>query len=135
MKLLRRLISVFLMLLLLSLPESTHAREVWTGIYGMVGTYSDDVFMNIVSANGFKIIQTTPDKTILDKAQNKNLKCLVMFQLDKNIALDDAKWQVWVTNIKTKVSLLKNNPAVFAWYLVDEPDGQNIPVSRIKEIC
>lgn len=90
--------------------------------------------LKIVKDNGFDIAVGANSKTVLDKAHALGLKCIVDFGLTKETAEDKKKWQNYLNDLSTKVTELKDHPAVFAWYFVDEPDWQNIPIKKIEQI-
>jgi hypothetical protein len=122
------------LLLLVVLSGRAQANQIKSGIFGLWawGNWSDA--FNLVSSNQFDIAVGVSTSAQLDIAQSVGMKCLVTFGLTSQIANDPAQWQTFLANLKTTVANQKGHPAVFAWYPVDEPDGQGIPTDKIKTL-
>lgn len=114
--------------------KSKDFNKIYTGIFGLWAWGDWGTALKIVKDNGFDIAVGANSKTILDQAHALRLKCIVDFGLTKEIAEDKKKWQNFLNDLSTKVTELKDHPAVFAWYFVDEPDWQNIPAKKIEQI-
>lgn len=107
-------------------------NKIYTGIFGLWAWGDWDDALKIVKNNGFDIAIGVSNKKVLDRAHELGLKCIVDYGLKKEEAQDETKWQKYLEGLRTKVTELKDHPAVFAWYIVDEPDWQKIPVEKIK---
>ena len=70
----------------------------------------------------------------LNKAYELGLKCIVDHEFKREALSSKEKWTAYLNGLRSKVERFKNHPAVFAWYVVDEPDWQEIPIEKIKAI-
>lgn len=105
------------------------AKEIRTGAYGTWGTAKDKMFQ-AAKDNNFKIVVSTD--TV--KATAMGMQCLYPFWLSYDIAQNEDQWKAFIDNVKAVVTANKNNNSVFGWYLTDEPDWHQIPLSRLKEL-
>lgn len=84
--------------------------------------------------NGFDIAVGVSDRRALDAAHVLGITCIVDLGLTKVISDDNEKWNEYLERVKQAVRSLKAHPAVFAWYIVDEPDWQQIPLEKLFEL-
>lgn len=126
--------AITMLLLLLAFSGGAEANQIKTGIFGLWAYGDMNAALNLVSSNKFDIAVSVSSTTDLDTAQSLGMKCIVALNLTSQMASDPAMWQTYLTNLKTTVSSLRSHPAVFAWYPVDEPDGQGIPTDKIKQV-
>lgn len=122
-------IRIFVLLIFVFFANDCKAKEIVTGVYGTWGTAKDQMFQ-AAKENGFQIVISSD----VVKAQAMGLKCLYPIEVTKEIATNDVKWQAFIDKIKTVVTKYKNNTTVFGWYLADEPDWNDIPPIRYKEL-
>jgi hypothetical protein len=113
---------------------STSEAKIYTGMFGLWGWNNWDEAIGVVSSNKFDIAVGVSSIAVLDKAHNQGLKCIVDFGLTSDVANDEVKWQKYLTDLRALIIRLKDHPAVFAWYLVDEPDWNKIPIVKIRTI-
>lgn len=123
-----RILALCSLLVLLSLTQAT-AGTMYSGVFGTWGIAKDQMF-TAAKDNGFKIVVSSD----VAKAQSMGLQCLYPINVTKDIASDTAKWSVFLRDTKNLVSSYKNNPAVFGWYVADEPDWKEILPQRFKEL-
>jgi endo-1,4-beta-mannosidase len=112
--------------------QAQMAKQIYTGMFGAWAYDSADAAFQLMKNNGFQL--AVVNTYHLDKAQQYGLKGIVAFSLTKDMAADDAKWQEFLNTLKSSISQYKNHPAVFAWYPVDEPELQGIPIDKIKTV-
>lgn len=128
------LICSLLLFSLISDCFGSDQKKIYTGIFGLWAWGDWNEALQLVKDNGFDIAVGVSSKKYLDRAQELGLKCLVDMALTKEIVNDETRWKTFLGGVRLKVSELKDHPAVFAWYVVDEPDSQQIPVEKIKMI-
>lgn len=129
-------ITVFLFLTLLvqpGFPEDNN-QKTYTGIFGLWAWGNWDNALQIVKDNHFDIAVGVSGKTVLDKANALGIRCIVDYDVQKEMVTDDVKWQAYLKGLKAKILELRDHPAVFAWHIADEPDWNKIPVEKIKII-
>jgi hypothetical protein len=105
-------------------------------MYGIWACEDKDQSLKLLADNGFNIVSGVGGKDLLDKAHKYKIQCLVgaETQLTEEIANDSYRWEKYLKEITQQVKTLKDHPAVFAWYFVDEPVWGKIPVSKIEEM-
>jgi len=114
---------------------SAHAKTVHTGLFGIYAWGDWPQALDITRNNGFDIVVDASNKNALDMCQARGLKSIVGdFKFSADMNTDEVKWQQFLAGVREKVTALKDHPAVFAWYLLDEPDWQQVPLSKIKEM-
>lgn len=125
---------LFLLLLcsLVAVSAPAGAREIQTGIYGLTVSSNFPLTAQGLGADGYKLAAVNADKANLDVLQNAGMKGLAAFWLSEDTANDPAKWQDFLVRLRAKVIELKAHPALYAWYLVDEPDGKGIDPAKLK---
>ena len=116
----------------ISFAKEVHNKKIYTGIFGLWAWGDWDDALKIVKENGFDIAVGVSDKKVLDHAYALGLKCITDYGLKKEMLETDAGWKKYLEGLKAKVTELKDHPAVFAWYIVDEPDLHKIPIEKIK---
>jgi len=72
---------------------------------------------NIVQSYQFKTFTNAQKKAYLDAAQANGL--YVMYHIDNALINDGSAASI--QNVKDQISLFKNHPALYCWYLYDEP--------------
>lgn len=119
--------------LFVGMANPSHAKTIYTGIYGLHGWGDWPDALDITRDNKFDIVVSLSSKNGLDMAHSRGLKCLVNnFGFTPDMVSDEAKWQNFLSGVRLKITALKDHPAVFGWYLVDEPDWQNVPIDKVK---
>lgn len=117
-----------------ALAASVYGKEIQTGIYGLSASGNFSEAVKISSQNGFQLAVVAADKNQIDVLSNNNMKGLVAFWLKRETVNDEAKWQQFLITLRDKVLELKGHPAVFAWYVVDEPDGQALSIDKLSDL-
>jgi hypothetical protein len=129
-------VTIYLIIYLL-VPSPVHAGEskkIHSGLFGLWAWGDWNEALQLVKDNGFDIAVGVSSKKYLDRAQELRLKCLVDMGVTREIVNDETRWKTYLGGIWLKVLEFKYHPAVFAWYIADEPDLQQIPVEKIKII-
>jgi len=72
---------------------------------------------NVIQSYQFKTMTNVQKKEYLDAAEANGLK--VMYHIDN--ALIDAGTAAGLQNVKDQITMFKNHPALYCWYLYDEP--------------
>lgn len=128
-------ILVSLMIMLLLGTVESEAKQIHTGLFGLYAWGNWPEALNITRDNGFDIVIDASNKNALDMCQERGLKSFVdNFGFTPDMVTNETKWQQFLATVRDKVTALKDHPAVFGWYLVDEPDGQKIPVAKVKQM-
>lgn len=130
-----RILLLIILCTLWNVPTS-FAKEINVGMYGVWAWPNKAEAFKMLSDNKFNLASGVGSRDHLDKAHRFGVKCLVGtdIKLTKDIANDPERWIVYLDAIKKHVNQLKNHPAVFAWYFVDEPSWHQIPVGKLKEL-
>lgn len=118
---------VIIVIFMLFYTCPSYANEIPLGIYGTWSVKDNDRAFFLVSKKGFNLVEVPPDKTILDLCKKYKIKAFVSFNLSKPIATDKAALEQFTENMSAKVNELKDHPALFGWYIVDEPNLKGIP--------
>lgn len=118
------------------MPSAVKAapENIAAGFFGLWGLGDFDLGLKLLKDNGFRLAVLGASKTELDKAEQYGIKAVVSFDLKMGTALDEGKWTQYILNITKMIKMFKDHPAVYAWYPVDEPELQKIPVEKIKII-
>lgn len=103
-------------------------------MYGLSAWGNIDEALDIVKKADIKLVVLGPHKPHLDKAAERGLKAIVFFALTDDKVRDEGKWHDFLKDLKKKITEFKGHPAVFAWYIVDEPDGRRMPIEKIEAI-
>lgn len=111
---------------------ATRAAVTHTGMFGLWGWGNMGDALQLVHSAGFELAVIGAKE--LDLANQYKVKGIVALGLQKDSFNDSQKWQAALSRVKTTVAQYKDHPAVFAWYPVDEPDYQQIPVAKIREL-
>lgn len=137
------LTSKLLALLLTATPAvapSGSAREPGHHVYSVLYSgyfpqdYWDEV-IHLASAFQFELITCDAEKALLDKAAAAGVRCIVGLGLSKRVADDPKGWEAFLEKSRSRVEQLRNHPAVFAWYPVDQPDWQKIPPTQAMALA
>lgn len=123
----------------LTVPHDTYAgNKIHTGLFGLwyYSWYysSRDEGLKLVKDNGFDIVIVDGNKNRIEKIRKQGLYGIVAINLSRKTTQDAVQWKEYLKGLEKTVLQLKDNPAVFAWYPVDEPDGQDIPVAKVQEL-
>lgn len=122
-------------LIVFFVPMTSYAAaRVHTGMYGLSAWGNIDEALDIVKKANIELVVLGPFKPHLDKAAERGLKAIVFFALTDETVHDEKKWQDFLKDLRDKITEFKDHPAVFAWYVVDEPDGRRMPLEKIKAI-
>ena len=71
----------------------------------------------------------------IDEANKWDLKVIMGFDRTYQLPHDNTKIsQAQEENITRRVTLLKDKPALLGWYMIDEPDGQNISADKCRRV-
>ncbi len=116
--------------------HDAHAENFNVGMYGIWACENKDQTFKLLKNNGFNIASGIGGATDLDTAHKYNIQCLVgtNTQLTEDIANNPILWKKYLEEITQQVKMLKNHPAVFAWYFLDEPSWKRIPISKIEDM-
>jgi hypothetical protein len=127
-------LSASLAVILAASAHPAQAKEVYTGLFGLWAWGDSSSGMQLLKDNRFQIAAGVNSDADLNNAQRMGIKCLVGFNpnLSKAIVEDEVQWQQFLVTVKRRVAELKNHPAVFGWYVVDEPDWMELPVAKLK---
>ena len=124
---------VYIILASLMMPNNVYAgTTMYTGLFGLWSWDNWNEALQIVKDNGFNIAVEVPVKQHLERAQQLGLQCLVGMGITKEIVNDENRMKKYLDSVRQKVTEFKGHPAVYAWYIADEPDLQEIPVEAIK---
>ena len=94
------------------------------GLYSVPGTRDD---LASVRDAGFNVITGPADRTFLDAARAAGLKVLTTPNTTAGDRFDaDAA--------RRAVVAFDRHPAVWAWYLVDEPDLNQVPPEKVRQV-
>ncbi len=112
------------------------AEKFNVGMYGIWARENKEQAFKLLAENGFNIASGVGGMDVLDIAHKYKIQCLVGTdtQLTKDIANDSLYWKKYLEEITQKVRTLKNHPALFAWYFLDEPSWKKIPIRKIKDM-
>lgn len=84
--------------------------------------------LRLAKEKGFNTAVVPAEVSWADKLHALGLKGVFFFAFQKEIGMEPKRWERFNARLKQVISRLKDHPAVLAWYVVDEPDGQGIPV-------
>lgn len=104
------------------------------GLYGAWALENMDDALAITKNNGFNLVVSGPNKAYLDKMQSVGVKALIAFDVKSTDYQNPSTWQQLLNRIRNNINSIKHHPAVFAWYLIDEPDIQNFSVEKVREL-
>lgn len=110
------------------------SRDVSLGIYGIWAWKDKDEAFRLISNNKFRIASGVGSRDLLDKANKYGVKCLIGIdaKLTKETANDELKWEEYLAKVGRQVKSLRDHPAVYGWYFLDEPSWHKIPVKNVK---
>jgi hypothetical protein len=112
----------------------TCAEKFNVGMYGIWACENKDNAFKLLKDNGFNIASGVGNVDVLNKAHKYKIQCLVGIdtQATEDVAGDPGRWKKYIEEVIQQVTKLKDHPAVFAWYFLDEPTWHKISVSKIK---
>jgi len=95
-----------------------------------IGIYSVPSTNDFASLNqaGFNLVSGSAEKAYLDAAQAAGLKVLAAPGTSAGPGFNPA-------NARHTVKQFDRHPALWAWYIVDEPDMDGIPPAQVSEAC
>ncbi len=125
-----RLVVIILFILVNIYPS--YANEYPFGIYGTWSVKDDNKAFSIVSEKGFNLVEVPPNKTVLDLCSKYKIKALVSFNLSKETSSNKTSLNNFQENMINKARELKDHPALFGWYIVDEPNLKGIPPNVVS---
>ena len=125
---------VFVVGIFLISTLSVQAKEIETGMFGLWAYTPWDEGIQLVKDNGFSVVVIDGNKSRIETASKLGLKCIVDYKFSKATTKDPVLWQKYLADLEKMVTDLKDYPAIIAWYPVDEPDGQEIPLKYIKQV-
>lgn len=117
------------LILTLCLATESEARQMYSAAFGTWGLAQNQTFQ-AAKDSGFDVVISSD----VAKTEIMGLKCFFPFSVTKQIATDEAQWQLFVTKVKAVVSKYRGNKTVFGYYLADEPDWNQVPAIRFKEL-
>jgi hypothetical protein len=94
------------------------------GIYSVPSTND---FASLKQA-GFNLVVGPAERSYLDAARNAGLKVLAAPGTSAGPGYNPAK-------AREMVKLFDSHPALWAWYVVDEPDMDGIPPTQVSQAC
>jgi hypothetical protein len=111
------------------------ARGLEAGIYGLATTGDFESAAKKAHEAGFDMAVVNAKRAALDVLHANGLKAIVALWLRREAVKDEESWKQEVERVRESILQVRDHPAVFAWYLTDEPDGAGIPVEKVKELC
>lgn len=120
--------------LTLVLTAEAQQGKVYTGMFGLYGWPNYTEKLNQVKSNNFDMAVIGLADWMIDGAQSQGLKSIGDYKFTVEMTKDPDKWNYYVSRVTELVTHFRSNPSIYAWYLVDEPDGQDIPIEKIKFI-
>lgn len=102
------------------------------GIYGPGASGNFENVLSELKSCGYTITIGALNKTFLDQVHKAGMKALVALWFRREHVQTEDSFLAYSKDIYQKISDLKNHPAVYAWYVVDEPDGKKMPLNKIK---
>jgi hypothetical protein len=127
--------TIILVACIMVVPGFCQGKEFPVGLFGVWSYDNQQSIFTIMERNHFNIAVGVSTRQALDLASKHHIRCIVDHGLTLDVTKDGAKWNRYLKDLEQKVLSLKDHPAVYAWYPVDEPDSQNIPLDKIKIIC
>lgn len=126
---------ICILIVSLTTPHNSYAEKtIHTGLFGLWAYSPWDEGLKLIKDNGFNIVIVEGNKDRIEKIRKQGLHGIVAIGLSKKTTQDSVQWKNYLKGVEKTVLQVKDNPAVFAWYPVDEPDGQDIPVVKIQEV-
>ena len=106
-----------------------------TGIYGLTVARDFHDAVTAVSTSGFELAVVGATSDQLDVLQAQGMKGLAGLWLQRDVLQSEATWLAFMRDVRAAVTALAAHPALYAWYVADEPDGEGIPPEKMKEMC
>ena len=125
----KKLIIFALLTVCVFVPMHSMAKDISIGIFGTWGKDRKDL-MSMAKKSGYQIVVSSD----IPSVKANNLKCIYPLWLTKEIVQNEANWQRFIGTVRARVIEFKNEPAIMAWYVVDEPDWHQIPIEKINHI-
>ena len=124
---------------LYSVPHSSAFPQLRDAGFNLVQSYEYEriCYVNLQSIRRAKIekegLGDEAAGEYLDEAHKWDLKVVMGFDRTHQLPHDASEiTQTQEENIAQRVSLLKDKPGLLGWYMIDEPDGQDIPVDKCR---
>lgn len=128
----KALLTISLILIFFS---NAQAVDFPFGIYGAWSFENYDKAFSVIKEKGFNIVaDQSSQRQVLDKSHNYNLMGIVSFNLTDAVAKDERLLSKFEQNMVKKVAELKDHPAVFGWYIVDEPNLRNLDPNVVQRM-
>lgn len=128
---LSRAIYVILVIIIVCTVTNAHSSpEIHTGVFGAWSFDNRDEVYKIIKDNKFDLAVVNSGD--IDKIGKIGLKAIVMFDLKKATADDESRLSNFISTLRLTINKYKDSNHVFAWYLVDEPELQQINPATIK---
>jgi hypothetical protein len=108
---------------------------VHTGIFGLDASDRPAQALTDASGAGFDLTVVAADRAPLDALQALGMKGIAALWLRREVLADDATWRAYLDDVRARVAALRGHPALYAWYVSDEPDGQGIPPATLDALC
>ena len=70
----------------------------------------------------------------LDVLEANGLRGIAALWLRREAAKDAVSWKLELARVRESIVQVRDHPALFAWYVTDEPDGAGIPLEKVKEV-
>jgi hypothetical protein len=117
-------------------PAAAPAPRAPTGLFGL--TVGDGFAEKAAQAgrDGFGLAVIGAYAEHLDALRAAGMKGVVGLWVDAQAAKsgDPAAWRRETARVSRSVARLKGHPALYAWYVADEPDGEGMPPARLMEL-
>jgi hypothetical protein len=102
-----------------------------------IGVYGSGNVPNghqLAKEHGFNTLIIPPNEALLKQLSNEGTKVIVKFNLFADTAGDEGKFKAYLDEVATTVGKWRDETAIIAWYVADEPDGLGIPPEKLRAI-
>lgn len=110
-------------------------RATLYGVYGTTVGGDFDAAISELATAGFGMAVVGATREQLDVLSANGVKAVVGLGMTDAVLASDSAWDAYLADVRSKVSALREHPALLAWYVVDEPDGRRIGRPRIAAAC
>ncbi len=96
-----------------------------------LGIYRAQVVKNglrLAKEKGFNTAVVPAEVAWADELHRLGMKGVFFFAFQRQTGLQPERLHRFNARLRRVITRLRDHPAVLAWYVVDEPDGQGIPV-------
>jgi hypothetical protein len=126
-------VQVLIGVALLTYPS--FARGFEFGLYGLPVSRNFPKAVEEVADKGFRLAVVGARRDLVDILHARGMRAVVALWLRRSDVASEEAWLAFVTRTRLAVQKLARHPALFAWYVSDEPDGQRIPLERVQAAC